>query len=70
MWIKSLLSILSVILNYLERNEYIKAGEIKQINKIRGRILERVKIKIHNRRNIDAIDDSILLPPDERDADK
>jgi len=70
MWIKSLLSIFSVILNYLERKEFIEAGEIKQMKKIQDKVLARVKIKIHDRLKIDSIPDDLLLPPEERKSDK
>jgi len=70
MWLKTLLSLFAYAVKYMENKQLLDAGEIRQMKEIQDKVLKRVKIKIHNKLNIDDIDDSILLFPDKRDDDK
>jgi len=70
MWLKTLLHLLAYTAKYLENRQLLDAGEVRQMKEIQDRVLRNVKIKNRNRRNIDDIDDSILLFPDKRNNDK
>ena len=60
MYLKILLSLFYTLAKYLQEKELLEAGESKAISEIQKKVIARVKIKIHNKLNVDSIPESYL----------